>query len=245
MMLKHHAIVSLMEIPALPRTQLPWQVLEGDLKPAVTQRTVAAAAPEPLVTGNNVQLAYGPRIALYPPRHVYADVAVELLGRVADSMAGHPWHVAVSLLDDGLMVFGLAEQELQLGLTAERATWRRAACRALQRFHLDESDQANNAAIDKFAVASLRAEHADLLLAAARKSARIDRRGEASQVVPGRGLTPDAPGVSYRLPTPRHGCEQTDFADGLDANGVDVDAAYERQVERMHDHRYGDGLVDR
>lgn len=149
------------------------------------------------------QVANGQRVALYPQRHVYADVAVELLGRVADSIAGHPWHVAMSLLDEGLLVFGLTEQELQAGLVAERATWQAAARRAFGRFALDERKNGN--AVDEFADASLRAEQAGLLLAAVRESSQLDRRDQVSQDAPGCGVPPATSGTSDVPGAPGHG----------------------------------------
>jgi len=149
-------------------------------------------------------VADGPRVALHPQGHAYPDVAVELLGRVADSLTGHPWHVATSLLDEGLLVFGLTQEQLQCGLAAERAVWRAAARQALNQFDLDGSDEANSSAIDEFSEAFLRAEQADLLLAAVCESAQIDRRDQASQDAPGCGVPPATSGASDAPEAPGH-----------------------------------------
>lgn len=144
----------------------------------------------------------GPRVALHPTQHVYPEIATELLGRIADSMTGHAWHVTTSLLDERLLVFGLSPSQLHRGLAAERATWQAAARKAFGRFGLDE--RKNGDAVDAFADAALRAEQADLLLAAVRESAQIDRRGQASQDAPGCGVPPATSGASDARGAPGH-----------------------------------------
>ena len=148
-------------------------------------------------------VAGGPRVALHPSGHVYPNIAVELLGRVAVAFKGPAWHVATALFGEGLLVVGLDSETLQRGLAAERATWQAAARQAFGRFALDE--RKNSDAVDDFADASLRAEQADLLLAAVCESAQFDRRGQASQDAPGCGVPPATSGASDAPAAPGHG----------------------------------------
>lgn len=163
----------------------------------------------------------GPRVQLQvpAPEHLWPEIAIELLSRVADSMTGHPWHVATSLLgDDNLLVVGLSKHQLQIGLAAERATWRAAAKYALERFNPAGSDSANDTAIHEFSETFLRAVQADLLLTAVQAlPARDNCRDEARLDAPGRGsLPPDTPGASDHLGASRHDCRP----DAREAGGM-------------------------
>jgi len=144
----------------------------------------------------------GPRVKLHPTAHVYPNIAVELLGRVAVAFKGSAWHVATALFGEDLLVVGLDSDTLQRGLAAEQATWQAAARQAFGRFALDE--RKNSDAVDDFADAALRAEQADLLLAAVRQSAQIDRRDQASQGAPGCGVPPATSGASDAPEAPGH-----------------------------------------